>query len=176
MSNTKIVIDKERFDIEVNHLKEEYNIILRIPHTEIQIDQSIEERAKNYAVEKWGHRDEDTETGFEEGATSQQIIDQLNVNEKDVNDSELFTIKLTKKEVMMLKSCLSSLYQNRIPAGDVLSFASKLEDEVKEYIKSNDNQTKSKGLKCTRCGSEKLTLCSVDEFACDDCGEFPITN
>jgi len=134
MSNTKIVIDKERFDIEVNHLKEEYNIILRIPHTEIQIDQSIEERAKNYAVEKWGHRDEDTETGFEEGATSQQIIDQLNVNEKDVNDSELFTIKLTKKEVMMLKSCLSSLYQNRIPAGDVLSFASKLEDEVKELV------------------------------------------
>ena len=28
MSNTKIVIDKERFDIEVNHLKEEYNKFL----------------------------------------------------------------------------------------------------------------------------------------------------
>jgi hypothetical protein len=57
------------------------------------------------------------------------------LNISDVSDSELFTLELSKKEVMMLKSCLSSLYQNRTPAGDVLSFASRLEDKLKDFLK-----------------------------------------
>ena len=87
MSNTKIVIDKERFDIEVNHLKEEYNIILRIPHTEIQIDQSIEEKIKSI-LNKYEPINKGTEyfynsnsviESMQEIATSQQIIEQLRV-------------------------------------------------------------------------------------------------
>lgn len=101
MSNTKIVIDKERFDIEVNHLKEEYNIILRIPHTEIQIDQSIEEISDKMHIEIARAKGQllgiinglnlknEAEIGLKEVvskldliqryATSQQIIEQLRV-------------------------------------------------------------------------------------------------
>jgi hypothetical protein len=55
-------------------------------------------------------------------------------NEHQEN-SELFTLELSKEEVMMLRSCLSSLYQNRTPAGDALSFASRLEDKLKDFLK-----------------------------------------
>ena len=57
------------------------------------------------------------------------------LNISDVSDSELFTLKLSKEEVMMLKSCLSSLYQNRTPAGNALLFASRLEDKLKDFLK-----------------------------------------
>ena len=74
---------------------------------------------------------------MEELDNLEQNLDKSNekLHISDVSDSELFTLELSKKEVMMLKSCLSSLYQNRTPAGDVLSFASRLEDKLKDFLK-----------------------------------------
>jgi PHP family Zn ribbon phosphoesterase len=34
----------------------------------------------------------------------------------------------------------------------------------------------SEQLVCDMCGSYKLEECTKDEYACEDCGHFPITN
>ena len=94
MSNTKIVIDKEQVldfheEIEVHGLQSAINKYA----TEIQIDKSIEERAKaKYPVDIYENVKQqklvDAFTKakrdyFIEGATQQQIIEQLKVKEKE---------------------------------------------------------------------------------------------
>jgi hypothetical protein len=65
---------------------------------------------------------------------------------------------------------------------------SRLRDDVLDameeaYIKGKNEQLtipvvvrRSKQLVCDMCGSYKLEECTKDEYACEDCGHFPITN
>ena len=101
MSNTKIVIDKDVFQGMKNVLDKLHDVKLTIPYTEIQIDQSIEERADKMHIEIARAKGQllgiinglnlknEAEIGLKEVvskldliqryATSQQIIEQLRV-------------------------------------------------------------------------------------------------
>lgn len=90
MSNTKIVIDKDVFQGMKNVLDKLHDVKLTIPYTEIQIDQSIEEKIKSI-LNKYEPINKGTEyfynsnsviESMQEIATSQQIIEQLRVKEK----------------------------------------------------------------------------------------------
>lgn len=104
MSNTKIVIDKEQIlDIiksqSINHANMLFQIKKIISEaTEIQIDQSIEDAAKEYSETNYFGLEEHDEGGYLginekefankliDFATSQQIIEQLRV--KDIVESK----------------------------------------------------------------------------------------
>ena len=88
MSNTKIVIDKEDWD----KIASEFNSNDLPTVTEIQIDQSIEEKIKSI-LNKYEPINKGTEyfynsnsviESMQEIATSQQIIEQLRVKEKEL--------------------------------------------------------------------------------------------
>ena len=88
MSNTKIVIDKEDFEQKIIGWIERRNYVTKSDilalfqdlTTEIQIDQSIEDRAKALIFKFDMKLASD---GYLQGAKDQQIIEQLRVNEKE---------------------------------------------------------------------------------------------
>ena len=104
MSNTKIVIDKEDWD----KIASEFNSNDLPTVTEIQIDQSIEEKIKSI-LNKYEPINKGTEyfynsnsviESMQEIATSQQIIEQLRVKEKEDFEFEHHRgNKVTKKEL-----------------------------------------------------------------------------
>jgi hypothetical protein len=75
MSNTKIVIDYEG---DTDYIDSVLNGA-GIKYTEIQIDQSIEERANEHADNTY----QNDLGGYKKGAKDQQIIEQLRVKEKE---------------------------------------------------------------------------------------------
>jgi len=104
MSNTKIVIDKEDWD----KIASEFNSNDLPTVTEIQIDQSIEEKIKSI-LNKYEPINKGTEyfynsnsviESMQEIATSQQIIEQLRVKEKIVLDSNL---KIKEKTTVLME-------------------------------------------------------------------------
>ena len=102
MSDTKIVIDKEDWD----KIASEFNSNELPPYTEIQIDQSIEERATEFLDENCildrinGMYSLVEPKDLINFATQQQIIEQLKVKEKEYFEFEHHCgNKVTKKEV-----------------------------------------------------------------------------
>lgn len=89
MSNTKIVIDKEDFEQKIIGWIERRNYVTKSDilalfqdlTTEIQIDQTIEERAEEALIFKFDMKL--ASDGYLQGAKDQQIIEQLRVKEKE---------------------------------------------------------------------------------------------
>ena len=49
------------------------------------------------------------------------------------------------------------------------------ESELKKF-RVGDVSRRSELLVCDMCGSSKLEDCGSDEYSCEECGHFPITN
>jgi hypothetical protein len=51
-----------------------------------------------------------------------------------------------------------------------------LEKHLTEQLRLFAVSGRSEQLVCDRCGSSKLEECGSDEYSCEECGHFPITN
>jgi transcriptional regulator of nitric oxide reductase len=64
-----------------------------------------------------------------------------------------------------------------IESGEINSAdASKQEGFIKGWNEALNLPHVGRTLVCDMCGSSKLEECTKDEYACEDCGHFPITN
>lgn len=111
MSDTKIVIDKDDFEQKIIGWIERRDYVTKSDilalfkdlTTEIQIDQSIEERAKNKAL-KYSYANEyqyeKIVKAMIESATQQQIIEQLKVKEI-VERNEYFVSEIKRRQQLI---------------------------------------------------------------------------
>lgn len=49
-------------------------------------------------------------------------------------------------------------------------------EELNKALRIHDVSGRSEQLVCDMCGSSKLEECGGNEYSCEECGHFPITN
>ena len=79
------------------------------------------------------------------------------------NESRNFDISFTDKEWRYIKSWMDD-------------YAKHYHESELKKLRVGDVSRRSEQLVCDMCGSSKLEECGSDEYSCEDCGHFPITN